>query len=104
MAWLAPDCGLLLTVVPKGWSERLLFDCLTVCLSSSTNDMALINSNATSHPQARALQLWAAANRSGQLRVYTNINSATRALQYSMVTPKPGVAACTVLCWLLELR
>ncbi len=62
-----------------------------------------------SHPsrdcaQARALQLWVAANRSGQIRVYTNTSGAADTLQYSMVAPKPGVAACTLLCWLLELR
>lgn len=36
--------------------------------------------------------------------MYTNSVTATRALHYSMATPRPGLAACGVICWLLELR
>ncbi|KAG2432945.1 hypothetical protein HXX76_008673 [Chlamydomonas incerta] len=54
--------------------------------------------------QAKALQLWTLANRSGHFRIYTNSKQDSNVLQYSTVAFTSGAAVVTVVRWVSELK
>ncbi|PNH11429.1 hypothetical protein TSOC_001797, partial [Tetrabaena socialis] len=54
--------------------------------------------------QAKALQLWTLANRSGHFRIYTNSKQDSNMLQYSTVAFTSGAAVVTVVRWVSELK